>query len=132
MKPKYILNIFGGGLMLLGVLGFFQKSVFGLFDFSVWHNLLYVFSGILALVGGGESLGRMRSYAKWLGMLYGFLSIFALAIGPRSAFNFVVFNAAGQILHMTLAAGFLVSAFGYNPRGNLGFQFAPIKKPKTS
>jgi hypothetical protein len=104
-----VVKVFGIVLLLVGVLGFFNDPVLGIFDVDLEHNLIHLVSGILALSFGKTAAGA-KKFAKIFGVVYGLVALAGLFMGSP-ILSLVDANTADHWLHVALAVIFLYVGF---------------------
>ncbi|MCN0179589.1 DUF4383 domain-containing protein [Salinispora arenicola] len=135
-----------GILLVLGVLGFIpgittdygemrfaghhsEAKLFGLFQVSILHNILFLGTGLIGLVlarrvGGARvflTVGGALTLGVWL---YGF------GINRDSAANVLPVNDAGNFLHLALGFGMLVLGLLLSNRAGTGGNLdTPLDRP---
>jgi hypothetical protein len=112
---KNFLYTIGVILLLIGVWGFFQNPILGLFAVDTMHNLVHVITGILALVFAAMGENAARSYSKTLGVIYGIVLILGLISPDNTVLGLMTVNAADNFLHLILSALFLYFGFANVP-----------------
>lgn len=101
---KNILLILGAVLLLIGVIGFFNDPVLGIFEVDTLHNIIHLVTGILLLmVAVKGELTKMKLWAKTLGVIYGLVAIIGLVIAGEKWLGLFENNRADDILHVALA-----------------------------
>jgi hypothetical protein len=63
-------KIIGVVLILVGILGFFNNPILGLFPVNALHNVVHLLTGALFAYAGWKSGGYAQNYNKWLGVVY--------------------------------------------------------------
>lgn len=116
---KQLTRVIGGGLLLVGLLGFApglstvdaqgRQLLFGLFMVGAFHNAFHVLSGAAGLLFGGNERAT-RGYLGLFGLVYGVLALLGLTVGIGRV------NLADHILHAVLALVMLAGALGRAPR----------------
>lgn len=115
---KTIMRIAGVVFILLGVLGFFNDPILGLFDVDALHNIVHLASGILALIFASQGESQARTFALVLGVVYLLLTILGFLAGDDGKIlGLVSNNSNDNYLHLVLTVVFL---------------FVGLKKPATS
>lgn len=99
---KSITWILGIVLLLVGILGFVNNPILGLFQVDTVHNVIHILSGIVALiaVSSGESYARL--YLIVFGIVYGLVTILGFMSGT-SVLGLFVINQADNYLHAAIA-----------------------------
>ncbi len=107
---KSVLSIFGFLLLALGIIGFFNNPIFGLFAVDTTHNIVHIVTGVLSLIGTSGDLESSKMYAKSLGIFYVLLVIMGIFM-PDKVLGVMTINTADIFLHLFFAAGFLYVGF---------------------
>ncbi len=110
MMTKKLVMVIGVVFILVGLLGFVNDPVLGLFDVDLVHNLIHLGSGILALVFAKKGDYAARMYARVLGVIYGLVAIIGLASEDEILGLFQA-NSADDWLHIVLALVILAVGF---------------------
>jgi hypothetical protein len=98
------------GFILLSLLGFFNSTIFGLFEVDPLHNIIHLLTGILAIIFAGISDWGAALYARMFGLLYGVIGVIGLVVPGDEFFGFHV-NTADDFLHLLVAIVFLYLGF---------------------
>lgn len=106
---KSLMMIVGVVFILLGILGFFNDPILGIFDVDALHNIVHLASGILALIFASQGESQARTYALVLGIVYALLTVLGFLAGDDGKIlGLVSNNSADNYLHLVLAIVFLV------------------------
>lgn len=108
---KKLVMVLGVVLALVGLLGFFNNPVLGIFPVNALHNIVHLASGILAIVFAMQGEAQAVMLAKVLGVVYLLVAVLGL-IAPSLIDSLIIVNGADNILHLLLAAVFLWVGFG--------------------
>lgn len=100
---KNILIIFGVVFLLIGLLGFMQDPILGIFEVDGLHNGIHLISGILAFAFAFMNEGPRKSFAKIFAIVYALVAI--LGFVSNSVLGMEM-NTADNFLHILLAIGF--------------------------
>ena len=100
--------------IVLGLLGFFNNPMFGLFAVNTLHNLIHLVTGILAVIFAVNSEGAARKFSQWFGVIYALVAILGFAV-PTFMSSLVNTNAADNWLHVVFALIFLALGFWAKP-----------------
>lgn len=107
---KQILYVLGAVLVVVGVLGFFNDPILGIFEVDAIHNIVHLLTGALLLwvaYSGGE-IARMG--AKVFGVVYALVAILGL-LTAGNVLGIFESNGADTILHAALAVILLYVGF---------------------
>ena len=99
--------IAGAVFIIIGILGFFNNPILGLFQVDTLHNLVHLVSGILAFVFASQGESQSRRFALILGIVYALVTILGF-IGGGKILGLIVSNGADNVLHLVLAIVFLI------------------------
>ena len=104
---KIILYVVGIVLVLIGVLGFVNDPVLGIFELSVLHSAINLVAGLVLLWGGfkGGEVGRLGP--KVIGIIYALVAVLGL-VPLLAALNT---NLAGTVLQVVVAVALLYAGF---------------------
>ncbi len=101
--------IVGVVFILLGLIGFVNDPILGIFEVDTLHNLVHLASGILALVFASQGEAQARRFALILGIVYGLVTILGFLSGDSGEIlGLISTNGADNVLHLVLTIVFLV------------------------
>ncbi|HKX72452.1 MAG TPA: DUF4383 domain-containing protein [Candidatus Saccharimonadales bacterium] len=116
---RIITAVFGAAFIVLGVLGFVPgliteadglKYLFNLFVVEILHQVLYIVSGVVALLAASS-----QRYSHWylqiFGIAYAVIALAGLVQGDTVLGAFTV-NTSSNALHVSLAVALLAAGFG--------------------
>ena len=104
--------VLGLVLLAIGIIGFFNQPLFGLFAADTSENLLHAISGIVALVIAAMGDASARLWSKIFGYFYVLVALVGfLTPADASMLGFMSVNTAVNFLHLVMGAVFLY--FGY-------------------
>jgi hypothetical protein len=112
MTARLAAIVFGIVFVLIGLLGFFNNPVLGLFAVNPAHNLVHIVSGVVLLAGAYSSLGSSLAL-KIIGIVYVIVAILGfVAVGADGMLlGFITMNDADKWLHVVLAVVILAAGF---------------------
>lgn len=108
---KSVTWILGIVFIAIGVLGFVNNPVLGLFEVDTVHNIVHLLSGLLALGAAATGESYARLYLIIFGLVYGVVTVIGFTMGGDILGLFVV-NTADNYLHAALALVMLAVGFG--------------------
>lgn len=108
-----LLTVLGVVFVLVGLVGFFNHPVFGLFEVDTMHNIVHLLSGILAVIVASKGEGPSRRFAKVFGAAYLVVAIIGFIQG-NTVLGIISINAADNYLHTLLAIILLAVGFAGN------------------
>ena len=111
---KSIVMLFSAVLVLVGIIGFVNDPVLGIFEVNTAHNLVHLLSGAVGLAMAPRGEGSARTFALGFGAVYALVAVLGFMSVDHTAphtmlLNLVEINAADNYLHVLLAAVFLVT-----------------------
>lgn len=112
---KTIVTVLGIVFVAIGLLGFVNDPILGIFDVDTLHNIVHLLSGVLALGAVGMGMDAVRTYAKVLGVVYALVAVAGLLMSGDMILGLFVTNMADDLLHVVLAAVLLYAGFGNRP-----------------
>lgn len=110
MNARMAAIVIGIVFVLVGLLGFFNNPVLGLFAVDTTHNLIHIVSGLVLLAGAYTSLGSSMAL-KIIGVIYAIVAILGFFSGDM-LLGFIMNNTADKWLHVVLAIVILAAGFG--------------------
>lgn len=109
---KTLTMVLGAVLLLVGLLGFVNNPIMGLFAVDTMHNLVHILTGALVLYAGYAGGSTMRRILQVLGIVYLLVTLAGL-VAPGAVNALMAVNGADNILHALLTIVFL--ALGFMP-----------------
>jgi hypothetical protein len=112
--------VFGGTLLLVGLIGFLANASFvtgkkleddpllGIFDVNGWHNVVHIASGLL-LLAFAKKRATAKTVALTFGVVYGLVTILGFIDGT-DVLAIIPTNGADNFLHLAISALAIVSA----------------------
>jgi hypothetical protein len=108
MNKKTIVLAFGVVLTLIGVLGFVNDPVMGIFEVDSIHNIVHLASGILAIFLAMKGEDGAETFAKAFAVVYGLVTVLGFMMPEGRLLGLMEINMADNFLHL-----FLTAVFGY-------------------
>lgn len=102
--------ILGVVFVIVGLLGFVNHPVLGIFEVNTLHNLIHLVSGILAIYFANKGEAPAKTFAKVFGVIYLLVAVLGFALSGNILGLFMV-NTADNLLHVVLGAVFLALGF---------------------
>lgn len=102
--------ILGVVLILVGILGFFNDPVLGIFEVDAVHNIVHILTGIVGVAMA--SMGEMsaKTFGKIFGVVYAIVTVVGFVQGDN-VLGIITTNMADHVLHLLLAVVFLYVGF---------------------
>lgn len=110
---KNIILAIGVILLAVGVIGFFNNPVFGIFAVDTLHNIIHLATGALAVVFAMKDKAAAQNFAKIFGVIYAIVAIagFTLTGEDGKILGILTADTNDHILHVLLALVFLALGF---------------------
>mgnify|MGYP001567659468 FL=1 len=109
---KTYATVIGAVLFLVGIIGFFNNPIFGLFGVNAAQNVLHLVGGA-AIVWFGSKKGGAKPTNMWLGVISAVVGILGFVPGASALLASVFgINAAISVLHIGIGAVSLGVAYG--------------------
>jgi len=106
---KTFAMVIGAIFLLIGIIGFFNDPILGIFHVNLLHNIVHLVTGVLFL--GAAFGGFARVMNKWFGLVYLLVGI----IGLFGVLTFLEVQAgfadADNLLHIVL--GIVIAGVGW-------------------
>lgn len=107
-------RIFGWSIMIFGILGLMplflhNNKIFGLFEADTLLRLIYVLSGVFALISSKKEI-YSRRFFKILFFVFAIITIFGF-IGIDNVLGIIGVNLASNILHAVIGVLLLYLSF---------------------
>lgn len=106
-----VLYTIGAILVIVGVWGYFQNPVLGLFAVDGIHNLVHLVTGVVLILAGFAGQEAAKWTAIVFGIVYALVALIGFLTGGDSILNIFVSNMADDILHVAIAAVLLYFGF---------------------
>lgn len=115
-------------LIIIGIWGFFQNPILGLFLVDPMHNVFHLLTGILAIVFAARGEAPAKQYSKVIGVVYGLLTIAGFFMSGIYELGFMRMNDADDWLHLFFGVAFLYYGYSrvYGARRH-GMREAPVR-----
>jgi len=112
MTAKLAAIILGIVFVAVGLLGFVNNPVLGLFAVDPIHNLIHIVSGVVLLAGAYSSLGSTLAL-RIIGIVYALVAILGFFLVDTNGMLLGIFmvNEADKWLHVVLAVVILAAGF---------------------
>ena len=104
--------LFGVIFLVVGILGFFNNPILGLFEVNTVHNLIHIVSGIIALAMVSKGEAQAKLFGKVFGIVYALVAVLGFLLPGGDIFGLMTVNMADNVLHIVLAIVFLWVGFG--------------------
>lgn len=98
--------------IIIGIWGFFQNPILGIFEVDGMHNLVHLASGILAVGFASLDNDQTKRFAKVFGYLYGLIAVAGFITGGPYLLGMTI-NYADNFLHLFLAVAFLYLGYSH-------------------
>lgn len=107
---KQLTWVLGIVLTIVGIWGYLQSPVLGIFEVDGPHNLIHLVTGILGILAalGGEKY--TKTYLQVFGVIYALVFLLGIFTADK-ILGIVTSNFADDILHLVIAAVALYGGF---------------------
>lgn len=110
MTAKNVAIVLGVILVLVGLLGFVNNPVLGIFAVNPLHNIVHIVTGAVLLIGAYSSLGSSLAL-KIIGIVYAIVAIIGFFMVMDGMMLGMAMNEADKWLHVVLAVVILIAGF---------------------
>jgi hypothetical protein len=124
---KTVLYVVGAVLTVVGVLGFVNNPVLGIFAVDTIHNLIHIVTGLALLWAAYSGGSQMRTFAIVLGIVYAIVAVLGFILPGDSILGLIESNMADDVLHLVLAAVLLYVGF----MGSKSSSATPMSTPPS-
>lgn len=93
--------------LILGLLGFVNDPVLGVFETDAVHNIIHILAGILALAFANKG-AQTKTWALILGVVFALITILGFMAGDGMILGFIANNGADNWLHLIMAVLLLI------------------------
>lgn len=108
---KTLVMVLGVVFVVIGVLGFFNNPILGIFEVDAVHNVVHLLSGLVALFMASLGEASAKTYAKIFGLVYGLVAVLGLVMGEGKLLGLMQINNADNYLHILLTVVLLYAGF---------------------
>lgn len=119
MAKKLVMAL-GVIFVVVGLLGFVNDPVVGLFEVDAVHNVVHLLSGVLALVFAAKGEMMAKKFAQVFGVVYGLVAVLGLILPGEKLLGILEVNLADDLLHVVIALAFLYVGFGGSKKPMMG------------
>jgi hypothetical protein len=127
---KTIVMILGVVFVIIGVLGFFNDPVLGIFEVDAVHNIVHLLSGVVALALASMGDSYARTYAKVFGVIYLLVTVLGFVMGTdEKLLGLLEINNADNYLHVLLTVVLLAVGFSKSSAPSGPTMNAPMGGP---
>ncbi|MBP6910771.1 DUF4383 domain-containing protein [Patescibacteria group bacterium] len=107
---------FGIITLAAGILGFIpgittDGMLLGIFKVNMWHNIVHIATGIIALLCMSNS-GHAKRFFQIFGVVYALVAILGMFDNSGMLLGLLAYNNADMWLHIVFALLFLYFGFG--------------------
>jgi hypothetical protein len=107
---KTVLYVLGAILAVVGLIGFVNDPVLGIFEVDTMHNLVHLVSGIIFVLVAALASGNASLTAKIFGVVYALVAVAGFVM-PGTLSGIMEVNMADHVLHAGLALVLLYVGF---------------------
>jgi len=108
---KTILYVLGAVLTVVGIIGFVNDPVLGVFEVDTLHNFVHLVSGVIFLGVAAFASAQVQMTAKTFGIIYAVIAVLGFTIPGDTILGLVEGNLADHVLHAALALALLYGGF---------------------
>ncbi len=107
---KTLTWVLGVVLTVVGIWGYFNNPILGIFAVDGTHNLVHLVSGIIGILAalGGDKYAK--TYLQVFGVVYAIVFVLGLFMEP--ILGLITSNTPDDILHLVIAVVALYGGFG--------------------
>lgn len=110
MTAKMAATVLGIALVVVGLLGFVNNPVLGIFLVNPLHNIIHIVTGLVLLAGAYSSLGSSLAL-KIIGIVYAIVAVIGFFMVMDGMMLGMAMNEADKWLHVVLAVIILIAGF---------------------
>ncbi|HEY5082224.1 MAG TPA: DUF4383 domain-containing protein [Bauldia sp.] len=111
MTAKMAATVLGIVLVVVGLLGFVNNPVLGIFLVNPLHDVIHIVTGLVLLAGAYSSLGSSLAL-KIIGIVYAIVAVIGFFMVMDGMMLGMAMNEADKWLHVVLAIVILIAGFG--------------------
>jgi hypothetical protein len=117
MSNKTLVTVFSVVLIAIGLLGFVNNPVLGLFEVNLAHNLVHLLSGVLGFVLLMQGETGAVLFGKIMTVVYGAVTVLGFLLVPSGGLllGLVQVNSLDHGLHLLLTVVFAYVGFINRP-----------------
>lgn len=125
---KTILYALGIVLVLVGLLGFVNDPVGGIFEVDVLHNIIHLITGAALVIAASLGGKTGTLIVKIFAVVYALVAILGFALPGEKLLGLIEVNTADDILHVVLAALLAYLGFFASKKAQVA---VPSEQPPT-
>lgn len=91
-------QILGVVLLLVGIVGFFNNPILGIFGVDTMHNIVHLVTGAIFAWAGFSKSAPTRKVNQWLGVIYTLVAI----AGFMGWITFMAIDMSDNWLHLAI------------------------------
>jgi Domain of unknown function (DUF4383) len=110
MTAKMAATVLGIVLVVVGLLGFVNNPVLGIFLVNPLHDVIHIVTGLVLLAGAYSSLGSSLAL-KIIGIVYAIVAVIGFFMVMDGMMLGMAMNEADKWLHVVLAVVILIAGF---------------------
>lgn len=95
---------FGVVFILVGIWGFVNAPILGLFEVNALHNTIHVLSGIVALAATAGGARYAKLYFQVFGVVYALVTVLGFGVPGGNILGVLPLNLYDNLLHLVIAA----------------------------
>lgn len=111
MPKKTVLLVFGIVLLVVGVLGFVNQPVLGIFEVNTLHNIIHILTGGLALFFATQNEPQIELFGKAFTVVYALVALTGFIMPDGNVLGLMHVNTADNLLHILITAFFAYIGF---------------------
>lgn len=105
--------VIGAVLFLVGIIGFVNDPIFGIFGVNAAQNVLHLIGGAIGVWFGMKSASGAKAYNMWLGVIAGVVGILGFIPGISGVLADIFdINTEISVLHIIIGAVSLGVVYG--------------------
>lgn len=113
--------------IILGLWGFFQNPILGIFLVGTANNWAYLLSGVLAIAFATRGSSSARQFAKIFGVIFGVFALVGFFTPTGPYFGTLWSNTATDVLHLIFSVVFLYLGYGRTYEARRRMHEAPAR-----
>jgi len=113
---KTTLYTLGVILTAVGIIGYFNNPIFGIFLVDTTQSTIHVIAGLASLYFGTQTTDQEHLYGRIIAIVYGILALLGIS-GSSTSFGLAM-NGSSSALYLLVTVAFLYVGFGRTSESN--------------
>lgn len=117
MSNRIFVTILGIVLVSIGIVGYVNNPILGIFSVNAFHNIFHLLTGFFAFLALTKGERGAVVFGKTMAVIYGLLTVLGFLLIPTGGilFGLIEMNTMDHVLHILLTVIFTYIGFVNKP-----------------